>query len=46
LSLCNRRPAAVIVDCFCQLKTGPLDHRKQGHSGHVAKMLIVENRTI
>ncbi|MBU0491327.1 MAG: VCBS repeat-containing protein, partial [Chloroflexi bacterium] len=22
--------------CFCQLKTGPVDHRKQGQLGHYA----------
>jgi hypothetical protein len=32
--------------CFCQLKTGPLDHRKQGHSGHLSQILIIENRAI
>lgn len=25
-----------ISDCFCQMKTGPLDHRKEGHFGHLA----------
>jgi hypothetical protein len=32
--------------CFCQLKTGPLDHRKQGHSGHLSQTVIIENRAI
>lgn len=36
----------IISPCFCQLKTGPLDHRKQGHLGHLPKTLIIENKTI
>jgi predicted nucleotidyltransferase component of viral defense system len=30
--------------CFCQLKTGPVDHRKEGHLGHLACTLTIENR--
>ena len=32
--------------CFCQLKTGPFDHRKEGHFGHAARTLIIENKAI
>jgi hypothetical protein len=32
--------------CFCQLKTGPFDHRKEGHLGHAARTLIIENKAI
>ena len=32
--------------CFCQLKTGPFDHRKEGHFGHLACTLTMENRAI
>jgi hypothetical protein len=34
------------VRCFCQLKRGPVDHRKQGHFGFSDKTVITENRTI
>jgi hypothetical protein len=32
--------------CFCQLKRGPFDHRKEGHFGHAARTLIIENKAI
>jgi hypothetical protein len=32
--------------CFCQTKTGPFDHRKEGHFGHSACTLTIENRSI
>ena len=31
--------------CFCQSKTGPFDHRKEGHFGHSVCTLTIENRS-
>jgi hypothetical protein len=30
--------------CFCQTKIGPVDHRKEGHLGHLECALTIENR--
>ena len=42
----NRRVGDEGAVCFCQLKTGPFDHRKEGHWGHLACTLTIENRAI
>jgi len=31
--------------CFCQMKTSPFDHRKEGHFGHSVCTLTIENRS-